>query len=82
MNKEVLKEIAVKAAFYNMDFCPGTGFYEVLDDVAMEGIVKEAQLLIDSLGVSVELIDEYIVAYMLWGMSQEIYDAEVAKWNS
>ena len=81
MNQEVLNEMAVKTAFYNMDFCPGTGFYEVLDDDAMESIVKEAQLLLDLLDVSVEPIDEYVVAYMLWGMSREIYDAEVAEWN-
>lgn len=79
---ERLYEMAVKAAFYNMDFCPGTGFYEVLDDNAIDPIVKEAQQMIDSLGVSIEPVDRYIFANMLWGMDRDTFDAELAEFEN
>lgn len=78
---ELIYEMAVKTAFYNMDFCPGTGFYEVLDDNAIDPIVKEAQQMIDSLGVSMKPVDQYTVASMLWNMDPQTFDEEVANFK-
>lgn len=80
MNIEFLYTLAGKAAFYDLDYCPGTGFYEVLDDDAMGDIVSCAQQLIDKMEVSIPPINQYHVAMALWGMDPETFDAELAGW--
>jgi hypothetical protein len=82
MNAEFLYMLAGKAAFYDLDYCPGTGFYEVLDDDAIGDIVSCAQRLIDKIEVSIPPINQYHVAVALWGMDSETFDAELADWNS
>jgi hypothetical protein len=81
MNTEFLYALAGKAAFYDLDYCPGTGFYEVLDDDAIGDIVSNAQQLLDKLGASILPINQYHVAMALWGMSSETFDAELAEWG-
>ena len=81
MNQEVLNEMAVKTAFYNMDFCPGTRFWEVMEQDVLEKIATDAQLFVDELGIDAQSIDQYVVARVLWEMEPDELDEEIAEWN-
>lgn len=76
-----LYEMAVKTAFYNMDFCPGTRFWEVMEQEVLGDIVTDAQLLIDELGINAQPIDQYVVAEVLWEMEPDELDEEIAEWS-
>lgn len=72
-----LYEMAVKTAFYNMDFCPGTNFYEVMDQGVLNEVVINAQFFINELGVNIQPIDQYVVAEVLWSMDKETLEREL-----
>ena len=78
---ERLFEMAVKTAFYNMDFCPGTRFWEVMEQEVLGDIVADAQFFIDELGINAQPIDQYVVAEVLWEMEPNELDKGLAEWN-
>ena len=80
MNKKHTKQIchmAVITAFHNMDFCPGTKFYEVMDQDVFDDIIQNAQDLITYIGLDASLIDCYVVSKILFGMKPKEFDDEM-----
>lgn len=82
MNEKNLHEMAVKTAFFNMDFCPGTSLYEVLDQDALDVVAKDAEDLLASIQVHEwYAVDRYVVASVLWDMEPEELDIELSDYD-
>lgn len=76
MNEKNLHEMAVKTAFFNLDFCPDTSLDEVLDEDALDVVAKDAQDLLASIQVKEwYAVDRYVVASVLWDIDPEELDS-------
>ena len=79
MKNQAINEMAVKAAFFNLDFGIDAGFYEVMNCRALDRIARDAQKLVEKAGFLKLKINRYTVAEVLWGMNAETVDYEIAE---